>query len=1120
MSRIMRTTRKNKACGLIWACAITLILGGCFFEDSPAKLNRKIEEGSPAKALEEINKQLLKTPSSQVYNLLAAKAQLAQCARENCPTTNPDKLTLVAGLLEAAGNTPVSLGKKEPQLSTSSVVSFSIPLFAKLTPQPDTLLVLYKNLPAPYNMDVLSAMFSPALNHARQGETTAAAENLKILGHTENLPPPARAFALALAGMFENSPTDTESQIISLRSLNGEIPPGAAALVPWALLAQSSVSGTTAAKTTLQALPSTLESWKLSNVLTDRSKSGLTQELNTIRSTNSLSESWSKTFGGNNNLLSLTLQRLSLSINPNQPDIWNIYLPTLISSAASGTVPDLAGGLTFSSLGEVRLTSDTQQRLAGQLLQAATTLQQQPSMAAPLVVMAGSLDLTRQQQIDLDKLTQQLMIKAAAGSDVTATAILAKFRPEVALNNRQTVVPLLVANIRQSLRTQNFQHAIETAKLLHNTLQLDVQLDPIIIEEFTDEMKRINIAAQLDTESPDLLLQEPDTIQLDLGPLFTFMQQYFAEEPQIITAQLTTLIANARGTYGPSTAMYRLNSLFPEEGMPSAKREEWLNQAITEAVSNDRKLSGPEIITLTIRLAKAHPGLSPAPLLESALARTSSLDEYRAIWKSSPDNLRGILSSIRPQFTSFMRGVDAYEAGKLNAAATSFSEITEPKWYAEAKSYFGKMQEILAQISGVYVPVTSLSSTKTGAIIISPAGLGSGALQSVSVTFVNRLGTLTESNPGTYNTTPAAIHRVTLSAPLDLDARRITLTEDVLDQLTESGSFSKLFGNINTLSIRPGAGKHNGILQASQDGSAGPRTTLTLTRTLVSPQTALRPDGTYAIQSGLNKPQPGTETILPTGTLITFKTAAEPSSPPENFGLPARYVYAVSGTLNHPSTPTPIAFEGAYDPSTFALEFTFSYPLPSSKLPVKAQVRCQALAGPLMCGAHHLHSPRLQFATLVAGMQTQESLARSARQREELNTTDYNEMLSIAAEYQPPQPPAPEQPSSTITLSPTLPVEVSATQTDSPTISPTNLISPSLTAAPSQQPSASTPDQHAATPEEEEEETSPAPTTTPAPTSTTHKSVTTVTLSPGEKVSESIPAGVFIHKTNAKPASN
>lgn len=902
--------------------------------------------------------------------------------------------------------------------------------------------------------------------------------------------------------------------------------------MPWALLAQTSVSETsTAAKSTLKNLPETLENWKLDNVLTDHTKSGLTHELNVIRTSDKLKEAWAKTFGENGNVLGLTLQRLSLSINPNQPEIWNIYLPTLIHSAASGTVPDLAEGLTFATISTTQLSSETQQQLAGQLLQAAGTLQQQPGMAAPLLVLAGSLDLTRQQRIDIDKLAQQIILKAANASDITATTLIARYKPEVALNNRQVVVPLLLANIRQSLRTQNFSRAVETANLLHHTLEMDVQLDPIILEEFADEMKRVNINTRLDAENADTLLQDAQTAELHLGPLFDFMQKYFEKQPKVITAQLTTLIANAHGSYGPANAMYRLGHLFPEEGMPAIKREEWLNQAITEAVSNDSHLSGSDIVTLTIKLTAIHPNLSPAPLLEAALSRTTSLEEYRSIWKSATAPMREILATIRPQFTSFMRGVDAYEAGHLNNAATSFSEITEPQWYNQAKSYFGKMQTILAEISGVYVPVSSLSSTRTGAIILSPMGLNGGSLQSVSVTFINRMGTLTQTNPGTYDSTPAAIRNISFAAPINLDARRIDLTEEVMDQLPDTGTFASLFGKVTSLKLNAGKEAKRGILQATIEDGKGNTSTLTLMRALVSPNSTLRPDGTYTIQSSLNKAVAGTETILPRGTILTIKTEAEPVPPPPTFLLKTKYVYPLTGTLNHPSTPQPIAFEGAFDPASFVFEFTFSYPLPNSKLPVKAQVRCQALAGPMICGAHHMHSQRQQFATLSAGMQTQESLATSAKARESMNTNDYKEMLAIAAEYQPPQLPVVEI--SLPLVSPTVSATALQPAIDTPATAATLLpaapeSSPTLvapTTAVSTTGNVSTSTAAAAAgiieneEEEEEELTSPSLPSTGQPAQPA-KELTTITLAPGEKISDSIPAGVFIHKTKAKPASN
>jgi hypothetical protein len=154
----------------------------------------------------------------------------------------------------------------------------------------------------------------------------------------------------------------------------------------------------------------------------------------------------------------------------------------------------------------------------------------------------------------------------------------------------------------------------------------------------------------------------------------------------------------------------------------------------------------------------------------------------------------------------------------------------------------------------------------------------------------------------------------------------------------------------------------------------------------------LRPDGDYAIITGLEQSLTpaisGGAGILPAGSLLTLQTAPTTQPAGADFGFTGE-VYPLLGTLQHPARNRPISFSGEYDPTTLTSGFTFSYPLATSGQPVRAGVLCQSLAGALHCGAHHLHSPRVIFAALARGQQTQESLATttSARQAENISAT-------------------------------------------------------------------------------------------------------------------------------------
>jgi hypothetical protein len=140
----------------------------------------------------------------------------------------------------------------------------------------------------------------------------------------------------------------------------------------------------------------------------------------------------------------------------------------------------------------------------------------------------------------------------------------------------------------------------------------------------------------------------------------------------------------------------------------------------------------------------------------------------------------------------------------------------------------------------------------------------------------------------------------------------------------------------------------------------------------------------------------GGAAILPPGSLLTLQTAPTTQPATATFGFEGE-VYPLLGTLQHPASPRAISFTGEYDATTLTSGFTFSYPLKGSGQPVRAGVLCQSLAGTLHCGAHHLHSPRVTFAALSRGQQTQESLASAVAARQEGAVSATQTLLQEAA---------------------------------------------------------------------------------------------------------------------------
>ena len=927
-------------------CALLapLLLAACWWQPSPEKLYQTITQGQPEAALESIQSQLQNTTNppqiTTTLNALAALAHVTLCAQNTC---NPKALS--THLATLSPQTSMSLN---PNISPTTASLMLQPAFNQIT-SPTAILALMPNLPNGFTQLAEAALFHPALTQARSQKFAASGQALTQLATTTNLPTTTQYSAQLFAGIFTNQPTLTQAHIISLRSVNGQVPAAATALLPWAMLATT--SSTNAA---LQGLIPTTQSWKIPKALPATSMYGAADELLRLSQNPTLRAPLQNRWQGPSSTLVLTLQRLSLNLNPNQPELWESYLTNLTQKlTASTTTSSTLEQISLAEISPTLLTSATQTALGTQLLVAAQRLENQPTAAAPLVTLAASLPLSNPQKIEVDKLTQSLLLKAAENSDVTTTLILAGFKPDVALSNRQTIVPLLVGSIRQNLHAQRFTEAVNTFEFLQNTLKMDVEMAPIILQEFTDEAKATKLQESLTATTPELLLQPANDVAQELTPLFTFMQDYFADQPNIITAQLNPLIAGAAGTYGPATAMYRLGNLFPDATMPATKRQQWLHQAIINAVLEDESLTPAALATLATQLAAVHEGLNVSPLLEAALKRTNATEETREIWQNATPATRQLLAAMRPQFSSLMQAIDALQANQPNQAAQFLHQITDSSWQAQAEPYLQTFYTTLQNIAGLYVPASPTPASNIAAIILTPQAMASSTspLNAVNAQLTNRMGTLTTTSPETLTQTPSTVENITLPLSFNFTTRTLTPTPE--------GPTTSL----TTITLG------TNLLQLTE----GPLTT-PFTRLLTKPTDILRPDGTYLIQAPLNTPLPGTQTILPIGSILTLQTTTSPD---------ANGTYALTGTLMHPASSNGITLEGSYTPTTFTSQFTFTYPLPSSGQPVKATTRCQTLGGPIICGSHHLHSPRQQFATLVSGMQTRESLALTAQSRQQ-----------------------------------------------------------------------------------------------------------------------------------------
>jgi hypothetical protein len=995
--------------------ALALTLAGCILDPAPYKLNRQIDEGEAAEALTKAEAKLAKNPEGEAeaqFSLIAAKARLELCVQRGCVArgvsgTIPELLQPVSALLTKAQKAELrAYDKKVSPITTSQVLVSETARFATMPAQPEAGLVLYKLAPAYARETFAEALFAPSLALARQGKPFEAAAVLDSVKADTSLPQTMTYMAGFLAAGLKGEPDMAESYLIAMRSqpVSSTLPMTAAALVPWVVLnggGNKAVSGTeglmmqavSPTNRVMAETPDILRSWKVPLFQTPAVLNGMARELANPEAR--AMATWKKGWQGGTPELNLAMQKLSLALNPNQPELWAKYLPALVANAArtKADIPDL--GSSGFVLGTV--TRDTAEKLGDELLTTTQRLVPTPAASVPLVVMAAQLPLNNVQQGQFAKLVQDLILRSAALHDVTTTFILAQAKPQAAQNNRNVVVKLLVEGIRDNLRGGNFETATHMAETLNSSLKLDIEYGPIILEEFEDDMQRQGMESKLVANVPDLLLQPQADVEMDLGPLFGFMRRYFVTDPNVTTGQLTTMIGQAGGVYGPAVAMYRLGHLFPSSTMPEDKQREWLGRALTSELVSDPHLTGPEMVGLASRLLPLHPELDVATVTQAALQKTQTADGQQALWQAASPNVRDLMRVTHPQFFALMTGAEAMQKGDFSTAAASFQALTDANWRKQAAPYIEPFFRRLVMMGGVYVPEGGKAGSLTpAAILISPTlvdGEGLLNMDGTHVTLLSRMGKRGVVGSSSMETSYGGVQRLDLTVPFDFAANSFQLTQDVLAQTPQGLGMAQVYGPIRQIKVVFAEGTVNlKVYMAKQ------KAPLTYVRVLARPDGALQPNGVYVMTGRLGTPPADTAGILPPGSLLQLITPSEQRmlQAGEDSPSPGVLVYPVSGFVQHPASDKALPLQGFYDPLTLTATLGYKYPLPHSHEPVEAAVRCQILTGQVLCGAHHVHSPRLQYAALSVGAETQESARISAKRRAALNADDAEAVLASA----------------------------------------------------------------------------------------------------------------------------
>jgi hypothetical protein len=329
----------------------------------------------------------------------------------------------------------------------------------------------------------------------------------------------------------------------------------------------------------------------------------------------------------------------------------------------------------------------------------------------------------------------------------------------------------------------------------------------------------------------------------------------------------------------------------------------------------------------------------------------------------------------------------------LPAPLVGFEKVTSPAYSTYTQPYLAKFKQRKNKLYGLFASTDATSGLPTAYVLVEPAR----KLSELNISFINRLGTLTEANPQTLGTNYAALQKQQLVLAWNVEGARADITPATRAQLASEKAFEATFGAIRTLTFYPAThNKPASLTLQSANGAPAMFEHIAITPQAEAASTLINA-GRYTLTMPLQTKLTGTSAsiiaaMLPAGSLLEISSTAPPEQP----------VGSLAATLWHPAVFKPLELTGAYDFNMFHSSFNYSYPLPSGGL-VKARLTCQVLAGPVVCAAHNLHQPREQNILTVRGVQTRESLSSTTAKRAGWNS----EQLNLLDTQKPVQPSIP-----------------------------------------------------------------------------------------------------------------
>tara|TARA_R110000868_G_scaffold262401_2_gene521119 strand:+ start:97671 stop:100688 length:3018 start_codon:yes stop_codon:yes gene_type:complete len=972
---------------------LTLTLSGC--SNPIEKIDAYIQEGNYEDAIDWLADEIEDEPENPLYHALMTEVILSECAKTDCFDKAPRKLeslthhfTKIKDPIVDVDGTSLNLHDRILNVTEGLI---------KSKHHPKALASINQFMPYGPLLQKLSILtFKKASEHIIKGDIPPANTLTESLSKKLVIKNPNQAMALLLNGYIQNDQDIIKEALEHFKTADSTIPLNDDSIkaLPYAIY-QMTIEGNPndGTETFIKDLRKILIEADIPYLNTE---SGQAQIANAVYAMSrdvpfldrakqhsvktaskepvenlAIAEDISQTIAMekeralNIELLKLKFIKLALLTNPKNQKSWDIFLEPAATYAkktrdASILFEDLAPGDIPSSM--INTYNDTLFTIAEDLTLANLSIL---DVIQHIILPAEGAQAVKTR---VTKLLNEAMIGAVNQANYDLVYKYASFQPDIARLSRQKVVSITIEALEKKWQKNEFEGMDKLAEFLSETMGIDFSLDSLLLQSFDDYLTQSGIQKQLNANTSDALLQTKEESKIELGDKFTFLQKHFAKQPEVIDNLLKSLIVKSEGAYATPVSLHKLYTYF-SDNFPEKDRHAYLINAIKNSLSEDKSLTALEFALQGIKLQKIYTDIPKTFIVNKTMEKLTTLEESKKLWTLSGDEFKTMLIDTKPQFTTLMRAIEAYDAGNHEKAASLFTILSDVTLIEQARPYLQEYVETVRAQVGAY----SIKPNKDALKPVSTKLLfidlindketeestkldDQKDLLAVKVTLLSHLGDIKVQSPKDLSEDYGKVSRYEITGRINPNTMEIVIPDNQKSGQGLPVSFEKIFGDLKSLSL-----EGDRIIYFTNDDS------FTFKRVRgYSTQKPNFPDGKYTITSTHDDNDIRSRHVMPVGSIIEFKTDERRAITPKQGAQIMGTIYPIKGVVYHPSSERPRPMDGFYSPDKQLISFSYTYPLINGGT-LDAVIRCQPIGEEITCAGHNKHWGRQRYSYIVTG---------------------------------------------------------------------------------------------------------------------------------------------------------